>query len=111
MFLAWYRKSQEFHNTGILNNGTDGNTVNATNHTNWESSNSLGLVDYPDEITSGELPWNEQILAFIEMRFKGFTSIAIPAFAVSYIFFFGIGGFLHVSNFDQIDVFKCICKL
>ena len=44
-------------------------------------------------------PWNQLVVEFLELRFAGFTSIAVPAFIVSYIFFFGIGGFLHVSAY------------
>ena len=46
-----------------------------------------------------DLLWNQLVVEFLELRFAGFTSIALPAFIVSYIFFFGIGGFLHVSAF------------
>ena len=46
-----------------------------------------------------DLLWNQLVVEFLELRFAGFTSIALPAFIVSYIFFFGIGGFLHVSAY------------
>ena len=46
-----------------------------------------------------DLLWNQVVVEFLELRFAGFTSIALPAFIVSYIFFFGIGGFLHVSAY------------
>ena len=45
-----------------------------------------------------EMAWNQQIISFVETRFHGFWSIALPATIISYIFFFGIGGFLHVSH-------------
>ena len=50
-----------------------------------------------ESVGEGEYAWNESVQEFFETRFAGFTTIAIPAFIVSYIFFFGIGGFLHVS--------------
>ena len=90
-----------------ISDKTVGSNMNSTNYTNYVSldlnlslPNSPELVGISNEDFSGQLPWNEQILAFCEMRFKGFTEIAIPAFIVSYIFFFGIGGFLHVSKHD-----------
>jgi hypothetical protein len=44
------------------------------------------------------LEWNDALSAFLAVRFANLTEIAIPAFAVSYLFFFGIGGSLHVSR-------------
>jgi len=42
--------------------------------------------------------WNERVMAWAEVRFANlYPDYVIPATAVSYVFFFGIGGFLHVS--------------
>ena len=46
---------------------------------------------------AADMTWNAEISAFLAQRFAGFTEIAIPAFAIAYLFFFGIGGFFHVS--------------
>ena len=86
LFLAFHDKARATKNTKSLNNGTD----NFSTSTHFESDQSNPRDTLP-------LAWNEQILSFFEQRFEGFLEIAVPAFAVSYIFFFGIGGFLHVS--------------
>ena len=71
----------------------------------WQSSVLFYHITGPKESSplmyeAGEdLLWNQLVVEFLELRFAGFTSIALPAFIVSYIFFFGIGGFLHVSAY------------
>ena len=85
--MAWHHKAKTLQSSEIETNTTDVN--------NSSSRDPLDPNTYLSE--NEELPWNEKILEFCETRFEGFTEIAIPAFAVSYLFFFGIGGFLHVS--------------
>lgn len=59
-----------------------------------QSQELLGQNDSLNGTTAGS--WNDQLSELLAVRFAGLTSFAIPAFTVSYIFFFGIGGFLHV---------------
>ena len=56
-----------------------------------------------------DMTWNAEVSAFMAQRFAGFTDIAIPAFAIAYAFFFGIGGFLHVSTRLQ-DLLSKFCE-
>jgi len=97
LFAAWHNKANTLQITDNIGNETDANNLTAPN-----------LLESD---IYGTLPWNEQILAFIDERFEGFIEIAIPAFAVSYIFFFGIGGFLHffyyVHKKDKAEEWKC----
>ena len=92
LFLAFHDKARTSKNIESLNNGTD----NFSTSTHFESDQSNPRDTLP-------LAWNEQILSFFEQRFEGFLEIAVPAFAVSYIFFFGIGGFLHVSHTTRLQ--------
>jgi len=100
LFLAFHDKARTSKNIESLNNGTD----NFSTSTHFESDQSNPRDTLP-------LAWNEQILSFFEQRFEGFLEIAVPAFAVSYIFFFGIGGFLHfyyyVNKKDRASEWKC----
>jgi len=43
--------------------------------------------------------WNDQVKTFFEVRFANLMDYCIPAFCVSYLFFFAIGGYLHVTLF------------
>ena len=45
-----------------------------------------------------DLAWNENLKNFIELRFANLMDVLIPAFIISYLFFFGIGGYLHVRK-------------
>ena len=92
LFLAFHDKARTSKNIESLNNGTD----NFSTSPHFESDQSNPMDTLP-------LAWNEQILSFFEQRFEGFLEIAVPAFAVSYIFFFGIGGFLHVSYTTRLQ--------
>ena len=92
LFLAFHDKATTSTTIESLNNGTD----NFSTSTHFESDQSNPRDTLP-------LAWNEEILSFFEQRFEGFIEIAVPAFAVSYIFFFGIGGFLHVSYTTRLQ--------
>ncbi len=67
---------------------------------------SSTVTDYDDEVVREDLTvddsthaWNDRILAFLKLRFANlYPDYVVPAFIVSYLFFFGIGGFLHVSG-------------
>ena len=94
LFVAFHDKARTSQNIEAMNNGTDGENFSTSTH--FESDQSNHVDNLP-------LAWNEQILSFFEQRFEGFMEIAVPAFAVSYIFFFGIGGFLHVSVISRLQ--------
>ena len=49
-----------------------------------------------------DLAWNDNVREFFEMRFANLTDYCIPAFCVSYFFFFAIGGYLHVSQKNTV---------
>jgi len=53
----------------------------------------------------------ESISDWVAVRFKGYFSILIPATIVSYVMYFGIGGFLHwyyyVRQRDHPETWKC----
>ncbi len=52
-----------------------------------------------DDFAGGNLAWNEAIKAFCAKYLHNlFPDFIVPAFVVSYLFFFGIGGFFHVSE-------------
>jgi len=103
LFWAWHKKAKSINNLDIENSTTDGN--------NYSSPDLLDPENYLNEKADTDLPWNVQILNFCETRFAGFFEIGIPAFLVSYIFFFGIGGFLHfyyyVNQKDRASEWKC----
>ena len=81
VFWAYYHKSQE------KSAAAAGNITNMT------------LVNESDEsIYHQDLAWNDNVRHFCEVRFANLMDFCIPAFTVSYIFFFAIGGYLHVSN-------------
>ena len=92
LFWAFHQKGKSLSNPDIDNSTTD---------TSNFSSDPLDPENYLSGKQKIDLPWNEQILSFCETRFDGFFEIGIPAFLVSYIFFFGIGGFLHVSSYSN----------
>ena len=48
-----------------------------------------------------DLAWNDNVREFFELRFANLMDYCIPAFCVSYFFFFAIGGYLHVSERDK----------
>lgn len=80
LFLAYYWKSQE-------------GPVEAENVTAKHEDVSAERAD---------LAWNDIIMNFLSVRFAGlYPYYLVPAFFVSYLFFFGIGGFLHVSPTDH----------
>ena len=91
LFWAWHKKAKSMNNLDIENSTTDAN--------NFSSPDPLDPENYLNEKAETDLAWNEQIINFCETRFEGFFEIGIPAFLVSYLFFFGIGGFLHVRIF------------
>ena len=82
----------------------ENSTIDANN---FSSPDPPGPENYLNVQAETDLPWNEQIINFCETRFAGFFEIGIPAFLVSYLFFFGIGGFLHVRiYFEYFFIFK-----
>ena len=82
---------------------TQNNVRSVSNHTLSLPSSTHFQSDQSNPRDTLPLAWNEQVLSFFEQRFEGFLEIAVPAFAVSYIFFFGIGGFLHVSYTTRLQ--------
>ena len=62
------------------------------------TSNNLTKDGANESIVHHDLPWNDNVRLFIELRFANFMDVCIPAFFVSYIFYFAIGGYLHVST-------------
>ena len=57
-----------------------------------------------------DLAWNDNVREFFEMRFANLTDYCIPAFCVSYFFFFAIGGYLHVSQKILYDAWQQLCE-
>ena len=52
-----------------------------------------------NEAANEDLAWNEAIMRFCSKYFHNlYPDFVVPAFVVSYLFFFGIGGYLHVSQ-------------
>ena len=45
-----------------------------------------------------DLAWNENLKNFVDLRFANLLDYCIPATIISYLMFFGIGGYLHVST-------------
>jgi len=93
VFWAYYHKSQE---KSALASG------NITNTTLNESDESIYHQD---------LAWNDNVRQFFEVRFANLMDFCIPAFTVSYIFFFAIGGYLHITYYvlrrDKPEEWKC----
>merc|ERR1711976_651622 len=89
IFLVSYQKSQE-KLAGITNDSTIGNET-ATATTDIFGNESLHQQD---------LAWNENLKDY-----------CIPAFIISYLFFFGIGGYLHITYYvlrkDTPEDWKC----
>lgn len=79
MFWAFYRKSQE---------------KSAGNQSNTDEPNLFGNESMHHE----DLAWNDNVRNFFEVRFANLMDYCVPAFIVSYFFFFAIGGYLHVST-------------
>lgn len=102
LFLAYYRKYQEKQHgaedlsaTGIYDSSLLPATFHSQNETNATEGDLADMTSSTTTSTSLEPAWNEAIIQYLDARFAGFTAIAIPAFVISYLFFFGIGGFLH----------------
>jgi len=100
IFLVSYQKSQE-KLAGIANDSTIGNET-ATATTDIFGNESLHQQD---------LAWNENLKNFVELRFANLMDYCIPAFIISYLFFFGIGGYLHITYYvlrkDTPEDWKC----
>merc|ERR1719447_2487107 len=88
IFLVSYQKSQE-KLAGITNDSTIGNET-ATATTDIFGNESLHQQD---------LAWNENLKNFVELRFANLMDYCIPAFIISYLFFFGIGVYLHITYY------------
>ena len=99
VFWAYYQKSQEklAANISILNEELAQEFSGAITSS---SSNNLTQDGVNDSIVHHDLPWNDNVRLFFELRFANFMDVCIPAFFVSYIFFFAIGGYLHVSKYQ-----------
>lgn len=104
LFLAYYRKYLETQGLVAVTDTFDESLMSSAGQVaaaNSRNATNASLIQGPKESSplmyeAGEdLLWNQLVVEFLELRFAGFTSIALPAFIVSYIFFFGIGGFLH----------------
>ena len=80
VFWAYYQKSQE-HFSG--------------NESKIDESTAFG--NETSSMHPENLAWNDQVRNFFELRFANLMDYCIPAFVVSYLFFFAIGGYLHVS--------------
>jgi len=112
LFLAYYRKYQEKNHhaaaveshlassaTALYNSSlpqlSSSSSLHSQNDTN--ATEGVLLAEDEDVMTSSaaDLAWNELTLAFLDERFAGFVSILVPALTIAYLFFFGIGGFLH----------------
>jgi len=97
VFLAHYWRSQEL--------------ANAATETDSATSNATDVNDVTAAAAAADMTWNAEISAFLAQRFAGFTEIAIPAFAIAYLFFFGIGGFFHYYYYhrqrDTPEKWKC----
>ena len=67
----------------------------------WRSQQE-SLTPPASSLLSGELGTNQtetELAQWFNQNFKGFWTLYFPvATTVSYIFFFGIGGYLHVSE-------------
>ena len=109
VFWAYYQKSQEklAANISILNEELAQEFSDAIT----SSSNNLTQDGVNDSIVHHDLPWNDNVRLFFELRFANFMDVCIPAFLVSYIFFFAIGGYLHVSKthrwWQYVLIIKC----
>ena len=76
LFMSFYDRSQEDGSTSVSNN----------------NNNATSDIAYED------LAWNERIKHNVALRLGDlYPDYLVPAFVVSYLFYFGIGGFLHVS--------------
>jgi len=110
VFWAYYQKSQEklAANISILNEELAQEFSGAITSS---SSNNLTQDGVNDSIVHHDLPWNDNVRLFFELRFANFMDVCIPAFFVSYIFFFAIGGYLHITYYvnlrDQAKEWKC----
>jgi len=91
--LVSYQKSQE---------KLAGNTIGNESEVDIFRNESLHQQD---------LAWNENLKNFVELRFANLMDVLIPAFIISYLFFFGIGGYLHIKYYvlrrDTPEDWKC----
>ena len=83
LFWAYYQKSQE--------------KLGSNKTLEVPGGENLGLFSNESTINQQDLAWNDNIRTFFELRFANLLDYCIPAFCVSYFFFFAIGGYLHVS--------------
>merc|ERR1712241_763033 len=98
LFWAYYQKSQEklSANISMLNEDLTQDVYNGTAN---------------ESITHHDLAWNDNVRLFVELRFANFFDYFIPASIISYIFFFGVGGYLHIAYYvnrrDKPEEWKC----
>lgn len=88
LFWVYYQKSQE-----KLAESTNDSTIIGS-HQNLSEPDMFGN----ESIHQQDLAWNVNLKNFVELRFANLMDYCIPAFIISYLFFFGIGGYLHVSK-------------
>jgi len=100
IFLVSYQKSQE-KLAGITNDSTIGN----------ETADTTTDIFGNESLHQQDLAWNENLKNFVELRFANLMDYCIPAFIISYLFFFGIGGYLHIVYYvqrrDRPEEWKC----
>ena len=88
LFWVYYQKSQE-----KLAESTNDSTIIGS-HQNLSEPDMFGN----ESIHQQDLAWNVNLKNFVELRFANLMDYCIPAFIISYLFFFGIGGYLHVRK-------------
>ena len=96
LFWVYYQKSQE-----KLAESTNDSTIG---NQNLSEPDMFGN----ESIHQQDLAWNVNLKNFVELRFANLMDYCIPAFIISYLFFFGIGGYLHVSKNNIYFDYLCV---
>lgn len=93
LFMTCFWKSLD---VADLDEVSSSSSILSPTSTNPGASHTMDLVSSSE---SGNLTWNAEIKEILSMRLVNLQYFMIPSFLVSYLFFFGIGGFLHVSTY------------
>lgn len=97
VFLTYYWKSVERQNELAM----AGMVAEDAAGTGLAEASNATEASYNASFSDEDLPWNEQLMSWWSVRFAGLYYYCLGAFIVSYLFFFGIGGYLHVSDFPK----------
>ncbi|TRY76780.1 hypothetical protein TCAL_14769 [Tigriopus californicus] len=109
LFMTCFWKSLDVADLdGVSNPSSPSSSILNTSTNSASQHQRMDLVSSSE---SGNSTWNAEIKEMLSMRLVNLEYFMIPSFLVSYLFFFGIGGFLHfwyyVKQRENAKEWKC----